>query len=188
MNPESIQPDVPSEEEIEEALDWADAAIVRGVEAVADETLKVAVTRAEAAEVQAAAMRKALLVIKEAHHECLAPTVCATFEEPCCIPCVTHKALSSPAGRSLLAEVAGLRGRVKELEEIAMQNAQARNEAQAWAEAKYSTRVARLEEALREIQKGAGPFSQDPFTHAANTIEAMKQLAGEALLGPGGGE
>lgn len=42
-------------------------------------------------------------------------------------------------------------------------------------------RVAELEMALREIEKGAGPFSQDRLTHAINTIEAMKELAQAAL-------
>lgn len=35
--------------------------------------------------------------------------------------------------------------------------------------------------ALREIAKGEGPFSLDPLTHAANTIEAMKDTAKRAL-------
>ncbi len=35
--------------------------------------------------------------------------------------------------------------------------------------------------ALKEITKGAGPFSCDPLTHASNTIEAMKTLANAAL-------
>ena len=35
--------------------------------------------------------------------------------------------------------------------------------------------------ALLEISKGEGPYSRDPLTHASNTIEAMKQLAQDAL-------
>lgn len=35
--------------------------------------------------------------------------------------------------------------------------------------------------ALEEIAEGAGPFSQDPLEHAANTIEAMKELARAAI-------
>ena len=35
--------------------------------------------------------------------------------------------------------------------------------------------------ALKEISEGAGPFSQDPLKHAANTIEAMKELARAAI-------
>lgn len=39
----------------------------------------------------------------------------------------------------------------------------------------------KMAEALKEITKGAGPFSLDPLTHAENTIEAMKETAREAL-------
>jgi len=46
-------------------------------------------------------------------------------------------------------------------------------------------RCARLEEALREIAKGAGPYSMDRLTHAENCIDAMKELA-EAALRPAG--
>ena len=42
-----------------------------------------------------------------------------------------------------------------------------------------AVRVAR--EALAEISKGNGRFSQDHLTHASNTIEDMKELANEAL-------
>jgi hypothetical protein len=38
-----------------------------------------------------------------------------------------------------------------------------------------------LEAALREIQKGEGAFSRDPFEHAIAAIENMKGLAGAAL-------
>lgn len=38
-----------------------------------------------------------------------------------------------------------------------------------------------LREALEEIEKGAGPFSCDPLTHASNTIDAMKEQARAAL-------
>lgn len=42
-------------------------------------------------------------------------------------------------------------------------------------------RVAELEAALREIEKGAGRFSRDPLTFAQNVIEDMKALATAAL-------
>jgi len=42
-------------------------------------------------------------------------------------------------------------------------------------------RTKNLEAALREIAKGAGPFSRDPLTHAFNCIESMKAIAVEAL-------
>ena len=42
-------------------------------------------------------------------------------------------------------------------------------------------RIQELEGALREIQKGMGPYSQDPLEHASNTIEDMKRIATEAL-------
>ena len=38
-------------------------------------------------------------------------------------------------------------------------------------------RTKNLEAALREIAKGAGPFSRDPLTHAFNCIESMKAIA-----------
>ena len=34
---------------------------------------------------------------------------------------------------------------------------------------------------LREIKKGAGPYSRDPLEHAGNTIEAMKADAERGL-------
>ena len=37
--------------------------------------------------------------------------------------------------------------------------------------------------ALEKIEKGEGPFSIDPLTHAINTIEAMKAIATDALKG-----
>lgn len=40
---------------------------------------------------------------------------------------------------------------------------------------------AKLREALREITKGAGEFSMDPFEHAKNCIHDMKTLARAAL-------
>lgn len=36
-------------------------------------------------------------------------------------------------------------------------------------------------DALREIAKGEGPYSRDPYTHACNTIDAMKALALDAI-------
>ena len=38
-----------------------------------------------------------------------------------------------------------------------------------------------MEEALKEIALSRGPYSRDQLTHAENTIEAMKQVAEEAL-------
>ena len=35
--------------------------------------------------------------------------------------------------------------------------------------------------ALRDIARGEGPYSLDPLTHASNTIEAMKEIANNAL-------
>ena len=40
----------------------------------------------------------------------------------------------------------------------------------------------RLREALEEIQRGEGGYSQDPLTHAGNCIESMKAIAADALL------
>ena len=37
---------------------------------------------------------------------------------------------------------------------------------------------------LHEIARGAGPYSRDPLEHATNTIEAMKQLAKNAIAIP----
>lgn len=38
-----------------------------------------------------------------------------------------------------------------------------------------------LVEALKEIAKGEGRFSRDPYEHACNTIEDMKEIARAAL-------
>lgn len=35
--------------------------------------------------------------------------------------------------------------------------------------------------ALEEIAKGEGPYSRDPLTHAANTVEAMEAIAKAAI-------
>lgn len=43
------------------------------------------------------------------------------------------------------------------------------------------TQLARAREALKEISEGKGAFSRDPFQHAQNCIEDMKQLALDAL-------
>jgi len=48
---------------------------------------------------------------------------------------------------------------------------------------KAEARVRELEEALREIAKGEGPFSRDHLKHAANCIESMKNIAITALAG-----
>jgi len=39
----------------------------------------------------------------------------------------------------------------------------------------------KVEEALREIAKGEGPYNRDPLEHAANCIEHMKETARTAL-------
>ena len=44
-----------------------------------------------------------------------------------------------------------------------------------------TARVAELEAALMQIEKGEGPYSRDPLTHAGNTIDAMVQIAVAAL-------
>lgn len=46
-----------------------------------------------------------------------------------------------------------------------------------WAE------VERLRAALSKISEGRGPFSRDPYEHACNCIESMKQIAADALAG-----
>ena len=48
-------------------------------------------------------------------------------------------------------------------------------------EATVSKRINPLIKALEEIAEGAGPYSRDPLTHAENTIEAMKEIAKNAL-------
>lgn len=46
-----------------------------------------------------------------------------------------------------------------------------------------TTEVNRLKAFLTAISEGRGRFSRDPYTHACNTIEDMKQLALDALAG-----
>lgn len=46
---------------------------------------------------------------------------------------------------------------------------------------KQAAEIARLREALKEIQKGEGAYSTDQLEHAGNTIENMKNIAREAL-------
>ena len=53
---------------------------------------------------------------------------------------------------------------------------------------KAEARVRVLEEALREISKGEGPFSKDHLKHAANCIENMKNIAITALVRDGPAE
>ncbi len=48
--------------------------------------------------------------------------------------------------------------------------------------AKAQKEVGVLQNALKEIAKGAGRYSKDPLTHAGNTIEDMVKLASDALL------
>ena len=45
----------------------------------------------------------------------------------------------------------------------------------------FQKELDRYRTALEEIVKGMGPYSRDPLEHAGNTIEAMKQLAADAL-------
>lgn len=47
---------------------------------------------------------------------------------------------------------------------------------------------AAMREALERIQEGKGDYSLDPFQHASNTIDAMKELARDALANPAGSE
>jgi hypothetical protein len=49
-------------------------------------------------------------------------------------------------------------------------------------DALYKADITRLKEALTEISKGMGRYSQDPLTHASNTIDDMKRLALDTLL------
>ena len=44
---------------------------------------------------------------------------------------------------------------------------------------------AQIQDILTEIARGAGAFSHDPLEHAANCIEAMKELAKEAIQAGG---
>ena len=46
---------------------------------------------------------------------------------------------------------------------------------------RLKTEVDKYHAALTEIQKGEGPFSVDHLTHASNTIDAMKELATDAI-------
>ncbi len=43
--------------------------------------------------------------------------------------------------------------------------------------------VRRMDAALREITRGAGPYNRDPLVHADNCIESMKKIATETLAG-----
>jgi len=45
-------------------------------------------------------------------------------------------------------------------------------------------RVTELEEALVEIALAEGPFDRDALTHAGNVIEAMADIARDALASP----
>lgn len=52
------------------------------------------------------------------------------------------------------------------------------------SDAAHEGQITRYREALTEIAEGKGPFSRDPLTHASNTIDAMKELARQALEAP----
>ena len=47
--------------------------------------------------------------------------------------------------------------------------------------AKVTSQRDELLEALKEIEKGEGPFSRDNYTFARNVIEAMRELARAAI-------
>jgi len=49
------------------------------------------------------------------------------------------------------------------------------------ASAALVVEVERLREALQDISKGEGTFSEDPFEHCRNTLDNMKGLAIAAL-------
>lgn len=46
---------------------------------------------------------------------------------------------------------------------------------------KLESKTEMYRKALEQIQEGRGPFSNDQLEFASNTIEAMKELAMEAL-------
>jgi len=46
---------------------------------------------------------------------------------------------------------------------------------------RYETRISELENALTEVAKSEGAYSQDPLTHAGNTIDNMIDIARKAL-------
>ena len=90
------------------------------------------------------------------------------------------------------AEVMSLRQRVSELEgaDLAsdlracmdeLADARVTEEQHVKRIAELEAKLARCAEALKEIAEGAGAFSRDPLTHAANCIEAMKTTARAAL-------
>lgn len=85
-----------------------------------------------------------------------------------------------PALRSLLAEVAKHRAKEHERTELREEHIRARAR---YVEARniLHSEVRELRQALEEIAKGGGPYSQDPLKHASNTIESMKQIAKDAL-------
>lgn len=82
-----------------------------------------------------------------------------------------------PIGR-LLAAAPKLAAEVRDL------RAQLRAEREMWSSenAAQATRLASMEAALREIEKGEGRFSRDHLTHCENTVEDMKAIARRALL------
>ena len=55
------------------------------------------------------------------------------------------------------------------------------HEQEAKANARLIAKAPNLLKALKEIVKGEGQFSRDPFTHAVNTIEDMQSIAIEAI-------
>jgi hypothetical protein len=76
------------------------------------------------------------------------------------------------------ADVVALRAKVAELELALSVNPNSRWNAERDA---LKARVAQLEEALRHIEEGSGPFNRDQLTFASNCIDNMKARARAAL-------
>jgi hypothetical protein len=55
------------------------------------------------------------------------------------------------------------------------------DESESIANAQLIAAAPEMYEALKQIAKGEGRYSQDPLTHASNTIDDMKELAKAAL-------
>ena len=74
-----------------------------------------------------------------------------------------------------------LEQKVRETLEIIKNGSHFKDEATTAILALLQDEVKELVEALEEIKKGEGAYSQDHLTHANNTIENMKSIAEEAL-------